>query len=62
MNLLLENYEELSKIPFINERLEFYSIIELLENYKETKNEEIINEVYSKVRRLKGEVSKWKKS
>ena len=58
MNLLLENYEELSKISFINERLEFYSIIELLENYKETKNEEIINEVYSKVRRLKGEVSK----
>lgn len=53
MNLLLENYEELRKIPFINERLEFYSIIELLKNYKKTKNEEIIDEVYSKIKRLK---------
>lgn len=37
MNMFLDNYEELSSIPFIKERLEVYTIIELLYQYKNTK-------------------------
>jgi hypothetical protein len=40
MSMFLENYKELSEIPYIKEILEFYSIMESLENYKSTKNEE----------------------
>ena len=53
MSMFLENYKELREIPHINERLEFYSIIELLENYKNTKDEERMQEVRKKVKKLK---------
>ena len=53
MSMFLENYKELNEIPYINERLVFYSIIESLENYKNTKDEERMQEVREKVKRLK---------
>ncbi len=53
MSMFLENYKELNEIPYINERLEFYSIIESLENYKSTKNEERMQEVREKIKKLK---------
>lgn len=54
MNMVLENYKELNEIPYINERLEFYSIIELLENYKNTGSKERLEEVKEKIMKLKG--------
>ena len=53
IEMVIENYEELNDIPYINERLEFYSLIELLENYKNTKNSERMQAVREKVKRLK---------
>ena len=53
MNMVLENYKELNEIPYINERIVFYSIIESLENYKNTKNEERLDEVNEKIMKLK---------
>ena len=52
MNMVLENYKELNEIPYINERIVFYSIIESLENYKNTKNEERLDEVNEKIMKL----------
>ena len=52
MSMFLENYQELSEIPYIHERLEFYSIIELLDNYKNTKSKERLDEVKEKVKKL----------
>lgn len=54
ISMFLENYKELSEIPYINERLDFYSIIESLENYKNTKNTERLDEVKEKIMKLKG--------
>lgn len=53
MEMIIENYQELNKIPYIRERLDFYSIIELLDNYKNTKNEDRMNEVKEIVKKLK---------
>ena len=53
MDMVLNNYEELNKIPNITKRLEFYSIIELLENYKNTKNIDRLESVKEIVKRLK---------
>ena len=53
MDMILDNYKELNKIPYINERLEFYSIIELLNNYKNSKDEERLEEVKEKIKKLK---------
>ena len=58
MGMFLENYQELNEIPYINERLEIYSIIELLENYKNTKSAERMQEISEKIRRLKSIESK----
>lgn len=53
MEMIIENYQELNEIPYIRERLDFYSIIELLNNYKNTKNEDRMNEVKEIVKKLK---------
>jgi len=53
MNMFLENYQELNEIPYINERLECYKIIELLENYKNTKNEDRLEEIVDRINNLK---------
>ena len=53
MSMFLENYKELNEIPYINERLVFYSIIESIENYKNTKDEERMQEVKEKIRIIK---------
>ena len=55
IDMFLDNYPELSKIPNIRERIEFYSILELLDNYKNTKNIERLEETINKVKKLKEE-------
>ncbi|EFP2508394.1 hypothetical protein HP922_001431 [Campylobacter coli] len=50
-----------TNIPYINGRLEFYSIIESLDNYKNTKDEERLEEVREKIQRLKEQEIKMKK-
>lgn len=52
IEMIINNYEELRDIPYIHERLEIYSIIELLNNYKNTKNIDRLEEVKKKIRRL----------
>ena len=38
MDLIIENYQELKNIKYLNERLSVYDIIELLETYYNTNN------------------------
>ena len=57
IDMFLDNYYELSKIPNIRERIEFYSILELLDNYKNTKTPERLKEVIDKVRKLKENIN-----
>ncbi len=52
LNLLLENYHELHEIPYIDERLEFYHILELLNDYKNTQNLEKLERVKKIVKEL----------
>ena len=53
IDMFLENYKELSEIPNIKERLEFYSLLESLNNYKNTKNPDRMEEVNEIVKRIK---------
>lgn len=50
MDMFFKNYKELNEIPYIEERLEIYSIIDLLERYKNTKNKAILNNINEKIR------------
>jgi len=52
MKIFIENYCELSKIPYIEERLEVYSIIDILDHYKSTKNIEMLENAKAKIRKL----------
>lgn len=52
INMIINNYEEIRNIPNIKQRIEFYSIIELLENYKNSKNEEMLKLVKEKVKKI----------
>ena len=52
MNLFIENYDELRDIRYLKERLTIYEIIEILNNYKNTKNEEMLQEAKEKVKIL----------
>jgi len=52
MDMIINNYDALKDIPYIHERLEIYSIIELLNNYKNTKCVDRLEEVKKKIRRL----------
>ena len=58
ISMFLDNYKELNDIPYISERLEFYSIIESLDNYKNTKDEERLEEVREKVKKIKIDITK----
>lgn len=42
---IIENYQELKEIPHLQERLLIYDIIELLKDYKNTHNEELLNHI-----------------
>lgn len=52
IDMFLNNYEELNSIPFIKERLEVYSIIELLYQYKNTKKIDRLELVKNKIKVL----------
>ena len=52
IDMFLDNYEELSSIPFIKERLEVYSIIELLYQYKNTRKLDRLELVKDKIKVL----------
>lgn len=45
MPIIIENYQELKDIPHLQERLLIYDIIELLKDYKNTHNEELLNHI-----------------
>lgn len=52
MKMIIENYPELKNIPYLNERLIIYCIIDLLITYKNTKGEDVLEQVIFKVRKL----------
>lgn len=52
ISMFLDNYKELNSIPYIKERLEVYSIIEYLYQYKNTKKIDRLNVVKEKIRKL----------
>ena len=58
MDMIIDNYPELNKIPYIRERLDFYSIMELLDNYKNMKSEDRMNEVRILIKKLKTDEKK----
>ncbi|MBR3162312.1 MAG: phosphotransferase [Bacilli bacterium] len=53
IDIILSNYQELNNIPNIKERLDFYTILELLNNYKNTKDIDRLNEVKELVKTIK---------
>ena len=52
MDMFLENYEELRTIPYIKERLEIYQIIELLYQYRNTKEIEYLDNAKIKIKQI----------
>ena len=52
MPMIIDNYPELKSIPYLIERLTIYEIIDLLANYKNTKDEEVLENAKAKVRLL----------
>lgn len=52
MSMIIDNYSELKSIPYLIERLTIYEIIDLLTNYKNTKDEEVLENAKAKVRLL----------
>ena len=58
IDMFLDNYPELNEIPNIRERIEFYSILELLDNYKNTRNSDRLEEVINKVQKLKENIKR----
>jgi aminoglycoside phosphotransferase (APT) family kinase protein len=52
MSMIIDNYSELKSIPYLIERLTIYEIIDLLTNYKNTKDEEALKNAKAKVRLL----------
>ena len=53
MNTIINNYDELKNIKYLKERLTIYYIIELLNNYKNTKDNEKLEIIKKKVMELK---------
>ena len=53
MNTIINNYNELKNIKYLKERLTIYYIIELLNNYKNTKDNEKLEIIKKKVMELK---------
>ena len=52
MPMIIENYPELASIPYLIERLTIYEIIDLLDLYKNTKDEEVLKNAKAKARLL----------
>lgn len=52
MPMIIENYPELSSIPYLRERLTIYEIIDLLTTYKNTKDSEVLEQAKAKARVL----------
>ena len=49
--MIINNYEKIKNILNIKQRIEFYSIIELLNNYQNTKNKYMLDLVKEKVKK-----------
>lgn len=52
MQMILENYEELRNIPNIEKRLNYYLLLEMIDHFKNTKDENIINDLYDRAKSL----------
>ena len=61
IDIFLENYQELNSIPYIRERIEVYSIIEMLYQYRNNKNIEILEQIKNKIVQLKTKIDVKKK-
>lgn len=46
--MLLDNYYELNNIPNINERLDFYLLLEMVDHNKNSEDKEVINSLYNR--------------
>ena len=53
MPTIIENYQELKEIPYLEERLLIYDIIEMLKDYKNTYNEELLKEIKDTIKKIK---------
>ena len=52
MQMILDNYEELRNIPNVEKRLNYYLLLEMIDHYKNTKDENIINDLYDRAKSL----------
>ncbi len=52
MKMILDNYEELRNIPNIEKRLNYYLLLEMIDHHKNTKDENIINDLYDRAKSL----------
>lgn len=50
---IIENYQQLKEIPYLEERLLIYDIIELLKDYKNTYNEQLLKEIKDTIKKIK---------
>ena len=53
MQIIIENDKELKKVSYLKERLSIYEVIDLLQVYKNTHKEEILEESKKIVKELK---------
>lgn len=50
--IIIENYQELKEIPYLEERLLIYDTIEMLKDYKNTYNEELLKEIKDTIKKI----------
>lgn len=50
--IIIENYQQLKEIPYLEERLLIYDIIELLKDYKNTYNEQLLKEIKDTIKKI----------
>ena len=53
MDIILENNERLKKIPYLEERLTVYEILDLLQVYLHNNDEELLDKIKKKIIILK---------
>ena len=60
--MIREKYRKLDNITNIDERIEIYAIIELLDNYSHTKEEVVLDTIQGKISRIKNKDSNLNKT
>ena len=52
MSVIIRTYQELQNIPYLEKRLEVYTIIEKLKDYEKTKDEEELDQIKTRIKKL----------